>query len=179
VLLLVRIYAILPRLHAYSLIRAGFIPPYALQQILSLLSENTPEARLMSYYWAAIVFVAHLSFAQVDLYQAWHSRRCYERTRGQLFCTIHYKALKRRDTSGKVQHEEEENADLGKIVNLMQYVTSGLCVSIFHAPIRGDTYAVAQRFWDISALFAAPVRLGIALIFLYQLRMKKSVPLSN
>jgi hypothetical protein len=33
---------------------------------------------------------------------------------------------------------------------------------------RGDSYAVAQRFWDFSAVFAAPVRLTIALIFLYK-----------
>lgn len=33
--------------------------------------------------------------------------------------------------------------------------------------IRGDAYAVAQRFWEFSAVFSAPVRLGIALYFLY------------
>jgi len=67
------------------------------------------------------------------MFQTWHTRRCYERTRGQLFCLLHYKALKRRDISGKppisTDEEEEENeetnADLGKVVNLMQYVTPG------------------------------------------------------
>jgi hypothetical protein len=36
-----------------------------------------------------------------------------------------------------------------------------------HTP-RGDTYAVSQRFWEFSAIFASPVRLVIALTFLYQ-----------
>ena len=74
------------------------------------------------------MFLANLSFAQVDMNQKWFSRRCYERTRGQLFCALHYKALKRRDISGKVKEEggeeddeaSKESADLGKVVNLMQ-----------------------------------------------------------
>ncbi|KAK1234881.1 hypothetical protein PQX77_001975 [Marasmius sp. AFHP31] len=133
----------------------GFVPPYALKQILSILAAGSSEPKENAYYWALVTFVAHLTFAQVDLFQQWHTRRCYERTRGQLFCAIHYKALKRQDVAGKTKKDEEEdgNADLGKIVNLMQ----------------GDTYAVAQRFWEFSGLFASPVRLIIALIFLYNI----------
>jgi hypothetical protein len=88
---------------------------------LSALSVNNNESRRKAFKWALVTFVAHLSFAQVDLFQSWHTRRCYERTRGQLFCTLHYKALKRRNGSGKKGADgEEESADLGKIVNLMQ-----------------------------------------------------------
>ncbi|KAK7465464.1 hypothetical protein VKT23_005441 [Stygiomarasmius scandens] len=128
----------------------GFVPAYSLREILSALPRGDAET---AYFWAFVTFVAHLSFAQKDLLKQWHTRRCYERTRGQLFCAIHYKALKRQDVSGQVTREGEENknADLGKIVNLMQ----------------GDAYAVAQRFWEFSALFASPIRLIIALIFLY------------
>lgn len=71
------------------------------------------------------MFLANLSFAQVDVNQRWFTRRCYERTRGQLFCALHYKALKRHDINGKTAKNEsgkdgQEEADLGKIVNLMQ-----------------------------------------------------------
>ncbi|KAJ3988444.1 P-loop containing nucleoside triphosphate hydrolase protein [Lentinula detonsa] len=132
----------------------GFVPPYALKEILSMLTVNTPESRQTAYFWAFITFLAHLSFAQKDLIQQWHTRRCYERTRGQLFCTIHYKALKRQDVTGRIDTEEEnKSADLGKIVNLMQ----------------GDSYAVSQRFWEFSAIVASPVRLVIALVFLYKI----------
>ncbi|KAJ6483901.1 P-loop containing nucleoside triphosphate hydrolase protein [Mycena vulgaris] len=128
----------------------GFVPPYALKEILAALADPTPESRSTAYYWTLITFLAHLSFAQVDLIQSWHTRRCYERTRGQLFCTLHY--------NGKINTKEGEdseadNANLGKIVNLMQ----------------GDSYAVSQRFWEFSAIFASPVRLVIALVFLYQI----------
>ncbi|KAJ7161288.1 P-loop containing nucleoside triphosphate hydrolase protein [Mycena crocata] len=135
----------------------GFVPPYALKEILAALADPTPESRSTAYYWTLVTFLAHLSFAQVDLIQSWHTRRCYERTRGQLFCTLHYKSLVRQEMSGKINtqegDEEADNANLGKIVNLMQ----------------GDSYAVSQRFWEFSAIFASPVRLVIALVFLYQI----------
>lgn len=103
---------------------AGFLPPYALQEILKALSDvDNPNARNRAYFWTLATFVAHLSFAQVDLFQGWHVRRCYERTRGQLFCSLHYKSLVRQDISGQVNKEEEDeqkSADLGRILNLMQ-----------------------------------------------------------
>ncbi|KAK0208709.1 P-loop containing nucleoside triphosphate hydrolase protein [Desarmillaria ectypa] len=132
----------------------GFLPAYALQEILSALATDSPESRQDAYYWATVTFLAHLSFAQLDLFQGWHTRRCYERTRGQLFCALHYKSLRRQNVEGQVKHEDSENeggAHLGKIVNLMQ----------------GDAYAVAQRFWEFSRILTSPIRLIIALVFLY------------
>ncbi|KAJ7597443.1 pleiotropic drug resistance ABC transporter [Mycena floridula] len=133
----------------------GFVPPYALKEILAALADRSPESRNRAYYWTIVTFLVHLSFGQVDLFQSFYTRRCYERTRGQLFCALHYKALKREDVSGKIEVEGQENAsaNLGKIVNLMQ----------------GDSYAVSQRFWEMSALFTSPIRLVIALVFLYQI----------
>ncbi|KAF9469837.1 P-loop containing nucleoside triphosphate hydrolase protein [Collybia nuda] len=132
----------------------GFVPPYALKEILSALSNDSPNTKHTTYIWAIITFLAHLSFAQVDLFKRWHSRRCYERTRGQLFCSLHHKSLRRQDMGGHAGQagDERKSADLGKIVNLMQ----------------GDSYAVAQRFWDFSDFFTSPIRLMIALVFLYQ-----------
>ena len=102
---------------------SGFLPPYALKEILSALASDASEAKNGAYYWTIVIFICHLSFAQVELFQSWHTRRCYERTRGQLFCTIHHKSLKRQEISGRATHEgETSNADLGKILNLMQSV---------------------------------------------------------
>ncbi|KAG8691671.1 hypothetical protein FRC11_013282 [Ceratobasidium sp. 423] len=144
-------------LEMYSAV-AGFIPPYALQRILRALEQpQDGGAPREAYIWGLVTFIAHMSFAQVDIVHRWHTRRCYERTRGTLFCALHYKALKRRDLSGATHTDEPDekdtsSADIGRIVNLMQ----------------GDAYAVAQRFWEFSAVFSAPIRLGIALYFLYQ-----------
>ena len=55
----------------------------------------------------------------------WHQQHCYERTRGQLFCVLHWKALRCRDIGGRPVLSEEGKdfaADLGKVVNLMQCV---------------------------------------------------------
>ncbi|KAF9531878.1 pleiotropic drug resistance ABC transporter [Crepidotus variabilis] len=131
----------------------GFVPAYSLQKILTALASDDPTAASTAYRWAFITFVANLSFAQVDLYQRWHTRRCYERTRGQMFCLLHYKSLRRQQVGGATNKDGEPGAaDLGKIVNLMQ----------------GDTYAVAQRFWEFSGICTSPVRFIIALAFLYQ-----------
>lgn len=51
--------------------------------------------------------------------------------------------------------------------------------------ISGDSYAVAQRFWEFSGICTAPVRLVIALIFLYKfvalllVRDYKSCPMNQ
>ncbi|KAG8874447.1 hypothetical protein FRB98_008435 [Tulasnella sp. 332] len=142
---------------------AGFIQPYCLQQILRALESRDPTKRSDAYFYAGVLFVAHCSFAQVDVWEAWHSRRAYERTRGIMFCGLHWKALKRRDMSGKTKEqdgdtlktedEQQGPSDIGRVANLM----------------TGDAYAVAQRFWEFPAVFVAPVRMVIALIFLYRI----------
>ena len=116
----------------------GFVPSYALMQILSLLGDDRSASAGKAYYWALVTFLFHLSFAQVDLFQSWHSRRCYEQTRGQLFCAIHYKALKRQDITAKVEHKdkEAESANLGKIINLMQLVIRCSCCCLT-SPLQG------------------------------------------
>ena len=160
----------------------GFVPPYALQRILSCLSSEKKEERDLAYVWTLVTFVAHLSFAQVDLFEGWYGRRCYERTRGQIFCALHWKALMRRERGGhaaatgkergepRKASESQEPADLGKILNLMQFVfsLSHLFVLFVDGPCRGDAYAVAQRFWDFSPVLVGPIRMGIAMWFLYR-----------
>ena len=42
-----------------------------------------------------------------------------------------------------------------------------MLIQVLKVP-RGDAYAVAQRFWEFSGIFVAPVRLTIAMIFLYR-----------
>ena len=143
--------------------------PYALKEILSALASDAPDEKNRAYYWAFVVFVTELSLAQANLFQNWHTQRCYERTKGQLFCIIHYKSLKRQEISGRVNAEgETSSADLGKTLNLMQSVFRDLNSKPVLIFFRGDSNAVAQRFWDFSGIFTAPVRIIIALVFLYQ-----------
>lgn len=103
---------------------AGFVPPYALSRILSSLEDRERDSHADAYLFAFVAFVAHMTFAQLDLLQSWHSRRAYERTRGQLFCALHWKALKAKDARGKVSAEEGKGdskgaVGIGRITNLM------------------------------------------------------------
>ena len=65
-------------------LHVGFACVYSLQRILTALAEQSEHAKSEAYFFAFVTFAAHLSFAQVYLIQMWHSRRCYERTRGQV-----------------------------------------------------------------------------------------------
>ena len=73
-------------------------------------------------------------------------------------CAIHHKALKRREHHDSDSEVKEKGAatldhsDLGSIVNLL----------------RGDAYAVAQRFREVCIFPALLVRLVGSVIFLYQ-----------
>ncbi|KAF8707992.1 ABC transporter transmembrane region, partial [Rhizoctonia solani] len=141
-------------LELYSAI-AGFIPPYALQRILRALEQHrNGSAPRDAYIWGLITFIAHMSFAQVDIVHRWHTRRCYERTRGTLFCALHYKALKRRDLSGAAHTDKQDekdtpSADIGRIVNLMQVLgwssLAGVLVVLLAYAIN---YPLAR--WNIS-----------------------------
>lgn len=105
----------------------GFVPPYALNRILAIIGDRTNPDKSSACLYALLTFVAHISFAQADLFQNYHSRRAYERARGQLFCAIHYKALNRLDLSGQsLEDDEDAPADLGKVVNIMQSVSRTL-----------------------------------------------------
>jgi hypothetical protein len=117
----------------FLLFRSGFVPPYALKEILAALASDAPDAKKRAYYWTSVMFIAHLSFAQADLFQGWHSRRVYERTRGQLACLLHYKSLKRQEIGGRVNPEgETSNASLGKTLNLIQWVLLDLNLRNVH-----------------------------------------------
>ncbi|KAA1107610.1 hypothetical protein PGT21_019897 [Puccinia graminis f. sp. tritici] len=140
----------------------GFVSTYAIKRILDGLSFGD---RALSFKFAILHFLCNMSFAQLDLCGKWHSRRCYERTRGQLFNILHDKALRRKDMSGVVlskpnpydsdeaDKNDQSHANIGKISNLM----------------AGDSYQVAEQFWHSAAVVTSPLRLVISLAFLYKL----------
>lgn len=99
-----------------------------------------------------------------------------------MFCAIHWKSLKRRDMRGKTAAQKSDNegqedeesantADIGRCADLCLTFPSLLIISLVIRVVNlitGDTYAVAQRFWEFPAIFMAPVRCTIALVFLYR-----------
>jgi hypothetical protein len=121
------------------------VPPYCLSRILQSLEDHSSGAsHADAYFYALVAFLANMSFAQMDLTQSWHSRRAYERTRGQLFCALHWKALKGKDTRGKIKEEipneegvkqaQEESSGIGRITNLMRYAFFGFPILALNKP---------------------------------------------
>lgn len=67
--------------------RPGFGCVYALQRILFAL-ETSPDDKSEAYFYAFVTFLLHLSFAQVDVFQEFFTRRSYERVRGMVSIKI-------------------------------------------------------------------------------------------
>lgn len=89
---LVRLSETLASIRSFTQIPIGFIAIYSMQRILEILAEDSKQPMQDAYLFAFITFMVHLSFAQADLIQLWHSRRSYERARGQV-CIMSVKGL--------------------------------------------------------------------------------------
>lgn len=109
---------------------AAFVPAYCFQRILKALESHDPAKRPEAYGFAFLMFLANCSFAQLDMFEAWHSRRNYERTRGVIFCALHWKALKRRDMSGKLSEKGgEERGELEEGESMVSDIGRCVCWS--------------------------------------------------
>ncbi|KAK3905647.1 P-loop containing nucleoside triphosphate hydrolase protein [Staphylotrichum tortipilum] len=69
--------------------------PILLKQLLAALTAAQPSPRTALVY-AGITLVARLVKAQSGVFSLWFSRRCYERSRGEMITMIHEKTLKRK-----------------------------------------------------------------------------------
>lgn len=140
----------------------GFVSTFAIKRILDGLSVGD---RSLSFKFAVLHFLCNMSFAQFDLCGKWHTRRCYERTRGQLFNILHDKALRRKDMSGVVSTKSPSSAADGKDEDELNHANVGKISNL----MAGDSYQVAERFWGFAAVITSPLRLVISLAFLYKL----------
>ncbi|TFK37278.1 multidrug resistance-associated ABC transporter [Crucibulum laeve] len=155
----------------------NYAGPFFLKHILDAISYPTPESRGRAYIYAFLAFVCTVMKAQADLYHLWFSRRGSVRVRSQMMAAIYDKALKRKDYSGIIAKDKEEEtitketnnrqggkgkaaaddpkagADVGKIVNLMANDANRLSMTVSGAHL----------------IYGAPFEIIIAGTFLYQL----------
>lgn len=137
----------------------NFIPPILLKYVLEGLGSEDPSARQSVIFFVGLTILSRLVRGVLDGVWGWHMRRSYERTRGYLMCRVVHKALRRQQTAtvataAEDQEKDEQNqsANVGRIVNL----------------ISGDSYNVAQWFWDgFGQLVCVPVEIAIAVSVLY------------
>ncbi|PWN50944.1 P-loop containing nucleoside triphosphate hydrolase protein [Violaceomyces palustris] len=126
-----------------------------------------------AYLFAIFAFVCAVLKSQLDLQHLYYGRRASVRVKSMLVSTLYEKALRKKDISGVINQKEGQgaegkkddqsakkgaetdlaSADVGKIVSLM----------------AGDAQRVSLMIASIYMIYAAPIELMIATVFLYNL----------
>lgn len=157
--------------------------------------ENTALPKRIALTYAVLWMVIRLVAAQAQVLFLWYSRRCYERSRGEMVMMIYEKALSRKNVfDQQTLEKEEEQEDLNQdgqasdedssndrqrkicgIFPLRQKKegkkkpkTAASMGKIFNL-LRGDAYEVAQRFWEVDSLVDKPLGLVIATVLVWKL----------
>ncbi len=149
----------------------SLIPIVLLKQLLGALEGDDPNIRAAVVY-AIFILCTNLVRTQSGVFSLWFSRRCYERSRGEMITMVYEKTLRRKaftipSQTHKTGHADEHNADgnnkgdkpasgpasVGKILNLM----------------RNDVYEVAQRFWEFPNLVTRPLNFVLCIVLLWKI----------
>ena len=134
-----------------------------LKPLLAALEGPRPDIRAAVVYAVLILFV-NLVRAQSSVFSYWFTRRCYERSRGEMITMIYDKTLRRKAFTIPSQHQGQKDdavgdaakagpASTGKILNLM----------------RNDVYEVAQRFWDFPTFVTKPLDVVLSVILVWRI----------
>lgn len=80
----------------------GFATPVLLQQLLqSMEDRNAPLSQATKY--AVLTLFVRLIACQSGVFSLWFSRRCYERSRGEMLTMLHAKTLSRKRFGSSAQ----------------------------------------------------------------------------
>lgn len=85
--------------------------PVFLQKILQTM-ENPDAPRHAAIIYATMSLAVSLIGAQSAIFNLWYSRRCYERSRGELITMLYEKTLSRKVVSISSKAREDENGDV-------------------------------------------------------------------
>lgn len=134
--------------------------PLLLKRLLQSIQAG-PSHVEASLLFAAAILGVRLVACQSSVFTLWFSRRCYERSRGEMITTIYAKTLSRKafgqpppkHQSAAAEKTAQQPATTGKILNLM----------------RNDVYEVAQRFWDFPQLITKPLQFALSFALVWKL----------
>ncbi|KAF6833553.1 ABC bile acid [Colletotrichum plurivorum] len=162
--------------------------PLLLQQLLRSIQRG-PEGTEASVLYALAILAVRLLACQSAVFQLWFSRRCYERSRGELITTLYAKTLSRKffgqpaadktieDAEEPETTPDEPRSRLGRITAWLrprkkqrapehkQPATTGKILNL----MRNDVYEVAQRFWEFPSLVTKPLQFVLSLVLVWQL----------
>ncbi|KAF9533294.1 hypothetical protein CPB83DRAFT_880389 [Crepidotus variabilis] len=163
--------------------------PFFLKRILDSVDTAypTPESRTKAYIYAFLAFGVSLLKAQTEAQHLWYGRRASIRIRSELMASIYDKALKRKDYSGLVDtNKDNQNSSSQKGDELKDKLNKGGkstrdISSKSHEPkagadvgkivnlMAGDTNRIARTVSSAYFIYAAPFEIMVAGLFLYQL----------
>ncbi|CAK7568673.1 MAG: hypothetical protein SEPTF4163_006672, partial [Sporothrix epigloea] len=91
----------------------SMLPIVLLKQLLAAMEGAHPSVRVASTY-AIFICVANIARAQAGIFSLWFSRRCYERSRGELVTMIYEKTLRRKAFTFPGNLDAENSKGAGK-----------------------------------------------------------------
>ncbi|KAL6715406.1 hypothetical protein ACLMJK_006367 [Lecanora helva] len=172
--------------------------PVLLQQILRSMGDpRSPRRDVVTF--AALSLLLRLIATQSTVFNQWYSRRCYERSRGEMITMVFEKTLSRKiiNSPKKSEHAEDVNGDIARskikaqaspfsCQNLVREIQQRL-KRVFQSSkkdpqpkepasmgkilniMRNDVYQVAQRFWDFKELLFTPLTAILSIILIWKL----------
>ncbi|KAF2236282.1 P-loop containing nucleoside triphosphate hydrolase protein [Viridothelium virens] len=171
---------------------ATYSTPILLQQLLwSMENPDVPRSSAVTY--ALLSLLLRFVAAQSGVISLWYSRRCYERSRGEMITMLYEKTLSRKiigdHDKNKSEESNETKANGTKSDSNPSGRTCGFCRIPFWPRaadskekvkkpasmgkilnlMRGDVYEVAQRFWEVSTIVTAPLGLILSLVLTWKL----------
>ncbi|KZP20527.1 multidrug resistance-associated ABC transporter [Athelia psychrophila] len=171
----------------------AYAGPFFLRKILSELDNEqiTQRNRSNAYLYAFLAFVFTLLKNQTDLSQLWVGKRLAVRVRTELMAAIYAKALKRKDYSGVIDKDKQQEAsdkkadaananasaaDKAKIKQAKDARTEkaneargGADIGKIVSLMSVDANRTAMATTDIHHVYAGPLDIILGTVFLYRL----------
>lgn len=175
---------------------ADLAVPVILQRLLQSM-EDPLSPRNAAITYAAISLFVRLVSAQAGIFDLWYSRRCYERSRGEMIMMLYAKTLRRQVSSGKEKVEDDDEpgfpptdvdgASVSTASKILDYFKALCCCFCRRkgkkAPprpgnagmgkilnlMRNDAYEISQRFWEAETIITKPLGVVLSVILVWKL----------
>jgi len=80
-------------------------------QVLLIAMENLKAQKESAIFWSALIMLARFIAAQSAVFSLWFSRRCYERSRGEMITMLYEKTLNRKILGSVMEEKEKAETD--------------------------------------------------------------------
>ncbi|KAI9688784.1 MAG: hypothetical protein M1822_001141 [Bathelium mastoideum] len=155
---------------------------------------ETPDVqRSSAITYALLSLLVRFFAAQADVISLWYSRRCYERSRGEMITMLYEKTYSRKiigeqHTTESGENSQPEATDTKSDSKRSWRNCGGLSFRIWSKGadskekskkpasmgkilnlMRGDVYEVAQRFWEVQSIVTMPLGLVLSIALTWKL----------